>query len=123
MRRLTSLKDGDQVMGNRVSVKVVKNKVAPPFLKTEFDLIFGVGIDRMGEVLDLALEGDIIKKSGSFYRYEGNPLAQGRSATIQLLRDTPELAAEIEARVRDNGVFIPAAGEEEQPCEEITDSE
>ena len=123
VRRLTSLKDGDQVMGNRVSVKVVKNKVAPPFLKTEFDLIFGVGIDRMGEVLDLALEGDIIKKSGSFYRYEGNPLAQGRSATIQLLRDTPELAAEIEARVRDNGVFIPAAGEEEQPCEEVTDSE
>ena len=123
VRRLLPLKDGDQVLGNRVSVKVVKNKMAPPFLKTEFDLIFGVVIDRMGEVLDLALEGDIIKKSGSFYRYEGNPLAQGRSATIQLLRDTPELAAEIEARVRDNGVFIPAAGEEEQPCEEFADSE
>ena len=90
VRRLTSLKDGDQVLGNRVSVKVVKNKVAPPFLKTEFDLIFGVGIDRMAEVLDLALEGDIIKKSGSFYRYDGSPLAQGRSATIQMLRDTPE---------------------------------
>ena len=114
VRRLTSLKDGDQVLGNRVSVKVVKNKVAPPFLKTEFDLIFGVGIDRMAEVLDLALEGDIIKKSGSFYRYDGSPLAQGRSATIQMLRDTPELAAEIEARVRDNGVVIPAAGESEE---------
>ena len=114
VRRLTSLKDGDQVLGNRVSVKVVKNKVAPPFLKTEFDLIFGVGIDRMAEVLDLALEGDIIKKSGSFYRYDGSPLAQGRSATIQMLRDTPALAAEIEARVRNIGVVIPATGESEE---------
>ena len=114
VRRLTSLKDGDQVLGNRVSVKVVKNKVAPPFLKTEFDLIFGVGIDRMAEVLDLALEGDIIKKSGSFYRYDGTPLAQGRAATIQMLRDTPELAAEIEARVRNIGVVIPATGESEE---------
>ena len=114
VRRLTSLKDGDQVLGNRVSVKVVKNKVAPPFLKTEFDLIFGVGIDRMAEVLDLALEGDIIKKSGSFYRYDGSPLAQGRAATIQMLRDTPELAAEIEARVRNIGVVIPATGESEE---------
>ncbi len=114
VRRLTSLKDGDQVLGNRVSVKVVKNKVAPPFLKTEFDLIFGVGIDRMAEVLDLALEGDIIKKNGSFYRYDGSPLAQGRSATIQMLRDTPELAAEIEARVRNIGVVIPATGESEE---------
>ena len=114
VRRLTSLKDGDQVLGNRVSVKVMKNKVAPPFLKTEFDLIFGVGIDRMAEVLDLALEGDIIKKSGSFYRYDGSPLAQGRSATIQMLRDTPELAAEIEARVRNIGVVIPATGKSEE---------
>ncbi len=114
VRRLTSLKDGDQVLGNRVSVKVVKNKVAPPFLKTEFDLIFDVGIDRMAEVLDLALEGDIIKKSGSFYRYDGSPLAQGRAATIQMLRDTPELAAEIEARVRNIGVVIPATGESEE---------
>ena len=114
VRRLTSLKDGEHVLGNRVSVKVVKNKVAPPFLKTEFDLIFGVGIDRMAEVLDLALEGDIIKKSGSFYRYDGSPLAQGRSATIQMLRDTPELAAEIEARVRNIGVVIPATGESEE---------
>jgi len=114
VRRLTSLKDGDQVLGNRVSVKVVKNKVAPPFLKTEFDLIFGVGIDRMAEVLDLATEGNIIKKSGSFYRYDGSPLAQGRSATIQMLRDTPELAAEIEARVRNIGVVIPATGESEE---------
>ena len=114
VRRLTSLKDGDQVLGNRVSVKVVKNKVAPPFLKTEFDLIFGVGIDRMAEVLDLALEGDIIKKSGSFYRYETRPLAQGRAATIQMLRDTPELAEEIEARVRNIGVVLPATGESEE---------
>ena len=114
VRRLTSLKDGDQVLGNRVSVKVMKNKVAPPFLKTEFDLIFGVGIDRMAEVLDLALEGDIIKKSGSFYRSDGSPLAQGRSATIQMLRDTPELAAEIEARVRNIGVVIPATGKSEE---------
>ena len=114
VRRLTSLKDGDQVLGNRVSVKVVKNKVAPPFLKTEFDLIFGVGIDRMAEVLDLATEGNIIKKNGSFYRYETRPLAQGRAATIQMLRDTPELAEEIEAKVRNIGVVIPATGESEE---------
>ena len=114
VRRLTSLKDGEQVLGNRVSVKVVKNKVAPPFLKTEFDLIFGVGIDRMAEVLDLAIEGNIIKKSGSFYRYDNRPLAQGRAATIQMLRDTPELAEEIEARVRNIGVVIPATGESEE---------
>ena len=114
VRRLTSLKDGEQVLGNRVSVKVVKNKVAPPFLKTEFDLIFGVGIDRMAEVLDLALEGDIIKKNGSFYRYETRPLAQGRAATIQMLRDTPELAEEIEAKVRNIGVVLPATGESEE---------
>ena len=114
VRRLTSLKDGEQVLGNRVSVKVVKNKVAPPFLKTEFDLIFGVGIDRMAEVLDLALEGDIIKKSGSFYRYDGSPLAQGRAATSQMLRDTPELAEEIEAKVRNIGVVLPATGESEE---------
>ena len=68
----------------------------------------------MAEVLDLALEGDIIKKSGSFYRYDGSPLAQGRAATIQMLRDTPELAAEIEARVRNIGVVIPATGESEE---------
>ena len=114
VRRLTSLKDGEQVLGNRVSVKVVKNKVAPPFLKTEFDLIFGVGIDRMAEVLDLATEGNIIKKNGSFYRYETRPLAQGRAATIQMLRDTPELAEEIEAKVRNIGVVLPATGESEE---------
>ena len=114
VRRLTSLKDGDQVLGNRVSVKVVKNKVAPPFLKTEFDLIFGVGIDRMAEVLDLATEGNIIKKNGSFYRYDTRPLAQGRAATIQMLRDTPELAEEIEAKVRNIGVVLPATGESEE---------
>ena len=114
VRRLTSLKDGEHVLGNRVSVKVVKNKVAPPFLKTEFDLIFGVGIDRMAEVLDLATEGNIIKKNGSFYRYETRPLAQGRAATIQMLRDTPELAEEIEAKVRNIGVVLPATGESEE---------
>ena len=114
VRRLTSLKDGEHVLGNRVSVKVVKNKVAPPFLKTEFDLIFGVGIDRMAEVLDLATEGNIIKKNGSFYRYDTRPLAQGRAATIQMLRDTPELAEEIEAKVRNIGVVLPATGESEE---------
>ena len=93
---------------------MVKNKVAPPFLKTEFDLIFGVGIDRMAEVLDLATEGNIIKKNGSFYRYETRPLAQGRAATIQMLRDTPELAEEIEAKVRNIGVVLPATGESEE---------
>ena len=99
IRRVTSLKDGDNVIGNHVRVKVVKDKVAPPFRKTEFDILFGVGINKVGELLDLGVEQDIINKSGSWFSYNGSKLAQGRDATMALLRDNPELCDEIEKQV------------------------
>ena len=101
IRRVTSLKDGDNVIGNHVRVKVVKNKVAPPFRKAEFDILFGVGINKVGELLDLGVDYDIINKSGSWFSYNGSKLAQGRDATLVLLRDNPELCGEIEKLVMD----------------------
>ena len=99
IRRVTSLKDGDNVIGNHVRVKVVKNKVAPPFRKTEFDILFGVGINKVGELLDLGVEQDIINKSGSWFSYNGSKLAEGRDATMALLSHNPELCDEIEKQV------------------------
>ena len=99
IRRVTSIKSGDQVLGNQVRVKVVKNKVAPPFRKAEFDIMFGEGISRSGEIVDLGVEYGVIKKSGSFFSYNGTKLAQGRDATKQLMLDNPELADEIEALI------------------------
>ena len=99
IRRVTSIKSGDQILGNQVRVKVVKNKVAPPFRKSEFDIMFGEGISRSGELVDLGVEYGIIKKSGSFFSYNGTKLAQGRDATKQLMLDNPELADEIEAGI------------------------
>ena len=99
IRRITSLKDGDQVVGNQVRVKVVKNKVAPPFRKAEFEITFGEGISKVGELLDLGVEYGIIQKSGSWFSYEGSKLAQGRDATKALLRDNPELCEELEGKI------------------------
>ncbi len=99
IRRVTAIKDGDNVLGNQVRVKVVKNKVAPPFKKAEFEILFGQGISKVGEILDLAVENGIIKKSGSWFSYGETKLAQGRDAVKQLLMDNPELAEEIEAKV------------------------
>ena len=101
IRRIGQIKEGDNVIGNQTRVKVVKNKVAPPFKKTEFDIMFGEGVSHEGEVLDLGVEFGIVKKSGSWYSYNDNKLAQGRDATKDLLKDNPELAAEIEAQIRD----------------------
>ncbi len=100
IRRITSIKDGDQVLGNQVRVKVVKNKVAPPFRKAEFEITFGEGINRLGEIVDLGVENDIIKKSGSWFSYGETKLAQGREGTKELLRDNPELCDEIEAKIK-----------------------
>lgn len=100
VRRTTQIKDGDEALGNRTRVKVVKNKMAPPFKKAEFDIVYGEGISHSGEVLDLAVELDIIKKSGSWFSYNEQKLAQGREATKQLLADNLELCDEIEARIR-----------------------
>ena len=99
IRKIGQIKDGDNVVGNQVRVKVVKNKVAPPFRKAEFDLMFNEGISKVGELIDLGTENGIITKSGSFYSYEGNKLAQGRDAAKNVLRDNPDLADEIEAKV------------------------
>ena len=99
IRKVTTLKDGDQMIGNQVRVKVVKNKVAPPFRKAEFDIMFGEGISRSGEIVDLGVQLGIIKKSGSWFSYEDQKLAQGRDATKKLLEDNPELAEELEAQI------------------------
>ena len=96
---LISIKDGDEALGNRTKVKIVKNKVAPPFRKAEFDIMFGEGISKIGEIIDLGVEHGIIKKSGSWFSYGETKLAQGRDAVKQLLGDNPELAEELEAKI------------------------
>jgi recombination protein RecA len=100
IRRMTQIKDGEEAIGNHVKVKVVKNKVAPPFRSAEFDIIFGEGISKMGEVIDMGVEFGIIQKSGSWFSYGSDKLGQGRDSVRQLLHDNPELAAEIEAKIR-----------------------
>ena len=101
VRRTTQLKDGEEALGNRTRVKVVKNKMAPPFKKAEFDIVFGEGISHVGEIVDLGVEYGIIGKSGSWFSYNDQKLAQGREAVKQLLRDNTELCDEIEARIRE----------------------
>ena len=101
VRRTTQLKDGEEALGNRTRVKVVKNKMAPPFKKAEFDIVFGEGISKVGEIVDLGVEYGVIGKSGSWFSYNDQKLAQGREATKQLLRDNPELCEEIEAKIRE----------------------
>ncbi len=100
IRRMSQIKDGDEAVGNRVKVKVVKNKVAPPFRMAEFDIIFGLGISKVGELIDMGVEYGIVQKSGSWFSYEGNKLGQGRDAVKQLLLDNPEVAAEVEAKIK-----------------------
>lgn len=100
IRRMAQIKDGDESIGNRVKVKVVKNKVAPPFRIAEFDIIFGNGISKTGEIIDMGVEMGIVQKSGSWFSYETTKLGQGRDAVKQLLVDNPELAAELEEKIR-----------------------
>ncbi len=100
IRRQTQIKDGDEVIGNRTKVKVVKNKIAPPFRIAEFDIIFGEGISKVGEIIDLGVEMAIIQKSGSWFSYDGNKLGQGRDTVKSLLQDNPEMMNEIEKKIR-----------------------
>lgn len=100
IRRVTSIKNGDQILGNQVRVKVVKNKVAPPFRKAEFEITFGEGISKVGEIVDLGVDYGIIKKSGSWFSYEGAKLGQGRDATKQTIKENPDLADELEAKIK-----------------------
>lgn len=99
IRKVTSLKNGDDIIGNQVRVKVVKNKVAPPFRKAEFEISFGEGISKIGEIVDLGVEYGIIGKSGSWFSYDGQKLAQGRDAVKALLKDNPELCEELEQKI------------------------
>ncbi|MBO5678530.1 MAG: recombinase RecA [Bacteroidaceae bacterium] len=99
IRKSTQIKDGEEVIGNQTKVKIVKNKVAPPFRRAEFDIMFGEGISKVGEIIDLGVDFGIIKKSGSWFSYGDTKLAQGRDATKQLIADNPELAEELEAKI------------------------
>jgi len=101
VRRIESLKQGGEVIGNRTRVKVVKNKIAPPFKEAEFDIMFGEGISVVGDILDLAAENNIINKSGAWYAYEGNKIGQGRENAKQYLRDNPAVCTEVERKVRE----------------------
>ena len=98
---MAQIKDGEEAVGNRVKVKVVKNKVAPPFRAAEFDIVFGEGISKMGEIVDMGVELGIIAKSGSWFSYGTDKLGQGRDTVKQLLHDNPELATEIENKIRE----------------------
>ena len=113
IRKMDTLKDADGAMGNRTKAKVVKNKLAPPFRQAEFDIVFGEGISQEGCIMDMGVQFDIIAKSGSFFSYNGNKIAQGREKLRLFLRDNPEIKAEIEQKIRDV-----ANGKMEEPTEE-----
>jgi recombination protein RecA len=102
IRRTGTIKKGDDAIGNETKVKVVKNKVAPPFKTAEFDILFGEGISREGEVIDMGVEAKIIEKSGAWYAYQGEKIGQGRDNAREFLRENPDLAFEIENKVRDS---------------------
>lgn len=99
IRRIGQIKDGEEINGNRTRVKIVKNKLAPPFKKAEFDIMYGEGISKIGEIIDLGVEQDVIKKSGSWFSYAETKLGQGRETVKQLLKDNPELAEELETKI------------------------
>ncbi len=113
IRKMDTLKDADGAMGNRTKAKVVKNKLAPPFRQAEFDIVFGEGISQEGCIMDMGVQFDILGKSGAFYSYEGNKIAQGREKLRQYLRDNPEIKAEIEQKIR-----LAAKGKAEEVVEE-----
>ncbi|MDE7247755.1 MAG: DNA recombination/repair protein RecA, partial [Lachnospiraceae bacterium] len=112
VRRTESLKKGDQVIGNRTRVKVVKNKVAPPFKETCFDIMFGQGISKVGDIVDLGAQFDVINKSGAWYAYKGEKIGQGRENAKQFLMENPEIAEEVELEVKKRaGVIFEGEGE------------
>jgi recombination protein RecA len=114
IRRIGNIKEGENVVGSRTKVRVVKNKVAPPFKEAEFDIIYGQGISRDGEIVDLGAECGAIEKSGAWYSFDGERIGQGRENTKEYLRDHPEVAAAVEAKVREkHGLVPPAAAKPE----------
>ena len=127
VRRIDSIKSAGEVIGNRTRVKVVKNKIAPPFKEAEFDIIYGKGISKLGDIIDLAVEDNIIVKSGSWFSYNGDKIGQGRDNTNQFLTEHPEIASEIEQKVRDKFVIksdeaLPGADVDEDEFDENEDA-
>ena len=100
IRRIGAVKEGDEVVGNETRVKVVKNKVAPPFKQAEFQILYGQGINRYGELIDIGVKHDMVDKSGAWYAYNGNKIGQGKTNACNYLRENPEIAADLEARIR-----------------------
>ncbi len=124
VRKGSPIKNGEEVLGNLTKVKIVKNKVAPPFRRCEFDIMYGEGISKSGEIVDLGVDAGIIKKSGSWFSYEDSRLAQGRDATKQLMQDNPELAEEIEKKIMakiSGAEFVPSSLENDENEEETAE--
>ena len=119
IRRSTQIKDGDKVMGNRTKVKIVKNKVAPPFRRAEFDILYGQGISKSGEIIDLGVEMNIINKSGSWFSYGDTKLGQGRDAVRALIEDNPELMEELEIKIKEAMAPAPKATEPVEAVEAV----
>ncbi len=119
IRRSTQIKDGDKVMGNRTKVKIVKNKVAPPFRRAEFDILYGQGISKSGEIIDLGVEMNIINKSGSWFSYGDTKLGQGRDAVRALIEDNPELMEELETKIKEAMAPAPKATEPVEAVEAV----
>ncbi len=118
MRRIETLKDGTEAVGSRTKVKVVKNKLAPPFRTAEFDIVFGLGISREGGLIDLGVEQNIVRKSGAWYTYEGDQLGQGKENARNFLRDNPDLANEIEKKIKEKlgvGPRVDAEAADKEP--------
>ena len=109
IRRIGALKNGDDVVGNHTRVKVVKNKVAPPFKVVEFDIMYGEGVSKTGELIDLGEKAGVVEKSGSWFSYDGQRIGQGRENAKKYLKDNPEVAATIEKKVRENAGILAAA--------------
>ncbi|MCK5575870.1 MAG: hypothetical protein KAI28_08635, partial [Sphingomonadales bacterium] len=106
IRRIGAIKDRDEVVGNQTRVKVVKNKMAPPFKQIEFDIMYGEGVSKMGEIIDLGVKAGLVEKSGSWFSYNSTRIGQGRENSKQFLRDNPEMTAEIEHKIRANAGLI-----------------
>jgi len=121
IRRTGSVKEGDEVVGNETRVKVVKNKVAPPFKQAEFQIMYGKGIYHMGEVIDLGVKLGLVDKSGAWYAYQGDKIGQGKANAARFLSENPEIAAEIEANIREQLLPKPAAKNTE--AQEVEETE
>jgi len=117
IRKQTAIKDGQDVIGNRTKVKIVKNKVAPPFKVAEFDIVYGEGISKAGDVLDLAVEQNIVDKSGAWYSYKDERIGQGRENAKEFLKEHPELMDELDRKIR-QGFGLPVPGEVGKEAEE-----